>query len=113
VYIEKLLPPPPNYSLTATCAVPFIANNLNETNFIPGHPVFDRICNTPFRVAIFPCYLVADKEGMRKQKDRRVREIYIFKKDIQNLINERNIRQESRMNVKLIMFLNQGGENVQ
>jgi hypothetical protein len=82
VYIEKLLPPPPppNYSVTAICPLPFTANSLNENNFLPGHPLSDRICNTPYRVAISPCYMVTEKEGMRKARYRRVRERYIFKK---------------------------------
>jgi len=45
--------------------------------------VFDRICNTLFRVAILPYCLVRDKEGMRKRENRRVKERYIFKEDIQ------------------------------
>jgi hypothetical protein len=103
VYIEKLLQPPLNYSVTAICVLAFTANNLNETNFLPGHPVFDKICKTPFRVAILPYCLVTDKEDMRKRENRRVKDIFKKKRHI-NLLNQSNVRQESRQNVKLIMF---------
>jgi len=36
--------------------------------FLPGYPVFNRICKMPFMVAIFPCYLVTEKEGMKKKR---------------------------------------------